>query len=51
MIHYARQIVDREAATTLDVVEAALDQPNPTPALVAALQSLLVLLDHPDRLQ
>jgi hypothetical protein len=33
------------------LVEAALDQPHPTPALVVALQFILVLLDHPDRLR
>lgn len=31
------------------LVEAALDQPNPTPALKAALNDLLTALKHPAR--
>lgn len=33
-----------------ELVNAALDQPNPTPELQVALQGVLKLTRHPDRL-
>ncbi len=50
---YVRQVFD--AITTVpswgdkNLIDAALDQPNPTPSLRAALNQLLTIMRHPDR--